>query len=229
VEEDEGKRSASLNHHQKQQHQQSDSELFSFLSAMGFSMEQIESAVQSLRRDNKGPNVDIDVDAVVALLLSHPEGEEEGESMILPLVAIKDSPDNEPTTDRRQQQQQQQQQQQSGERDEFMKIEVTPGNFAPVLKGRQTLSAINNGTAVSVRCTICIQSLQCCPEAEYVLCPDCDVVSPILMSVARRSSDNYSFMSSQSHRINRRMSTGGMIGSIGLGKKVDNYTERHMR
>jgi hypothetical protein len=192
---DELKRSSSLSHHRKER-SQSDSELYSFLLAMEFSTEQIELAIQSLR--NEGAN-HIDADAVVAILLSQPE-----EKSSKPLPSLDDSPSSKID--------------EPGQR-ELMKIEVTPGNFAPVLKGRQTLQAIRDGTAVSIRCTICSASLQCCPDAEYVLCPDCDVVNPIL-SQHRRASDRSSQSSHPNARSNRRMTTGGMIGAIGLGHKA---------
>mgnify|MGYP000574897866 CR=1 FL=1 len=77
---DELNRSASVTHGRKKRSNESndddDSELFSFLSAMGFSMEQIQSAVEYIRRE-KGRK-DIDADDVVAVLLSS-QSTEEGE------------------------------------------------------------------------------------------------------------------------------------------------------
>jgi hypothetical protein len=210
------KRSASLSHHRKQRNQ-TDSELFSFLSTMGFSMEKIESAIQSLR--NEGTNDIIDAEAVVAVLLSqqHEEKSRSSSGALLPLVTLDNSHGGSSKTTTADEL----------EQNEFMKIEVTPGNFAPVLKARQTVQAISDGTAVSVQCTVCSVTLQCCPDAEYVLCPDCDVVSPILSQYRRLASSDRvagsdgscSQSSHHSARSNRRMSTGGMIGAIGLGKK----------
>jgi hypothetical protein len=237
---DELNRSASVTHGRKKRSNESndddDSELFSFLSAMGFSMEQIQSAVEYIRRE-KGRK-DIDADDVVAVLLSSQsnEGGEEEQSppkeskgaksttALLPLQPAKPDSPYETIDD-----------QQSSNDKEFMKIEVTPGNFAPVLKGCLTTQAIRDGTALSTHCSICNVLLECCPEAEYVLCPDCDVVSPIWRNRddvqeqshhqqrhhGRRGSVTSDGSSShRSARSHRRMTTGGMIGAIGLGHKV---------
>jgi Holliday junction resolvasome RuvABC DNA-binding subunit len=241
---DELNRSASVTHGRKKRSNESnddddDSELFSFLSAMGFSIEQIESAVDCIRRE-KGRK-DIDADDVVAVLLSSQsteEGEEElqqqsprkeskgakSTTALLPLQPAKPDSPYEIIDD-----------QQSSNDNEFMKIEVTPGNFAPVLKGCLTTQAIRDGTALSAHCSICNVLLDCCPEAEYVLCPDCDVVSPIWRNRddvleqshhqqrhhGRRGSVTSDGSSShRSARSHRRMTTGGMIGAIGLGHKV---------
>ena len=47
-------------------------------------------------------------------------------------------------------------------------IEIAPGQYATMLKGNQTWSAIQNGTAISTFCNICSVTLQCCPEADHV-------------------------------------------------------------
>ena len=81
-------------------------------------------------------------------------------------------------------------------------IEITPGQFAKLLKGRLTWNAMHNGTSVAASCIICTSTLQCCPEADYVLCPDCNVVSLI--------DDN-------DQRSRNRGSNN--VGSVGLGYK----------
>jgi len=70
-------------------------------------------------------------------------------------------------------------QQNRSESEKPLSIEITRGQFARLLKGRQTWSAMHNGTALSAQCIICNGTLQCCPEADYVLCPECNVVSPL--------------------------------------------------
>jgi len=82
-------------------------------------------------------------------------------------------------------------------------IEITPGQFAKLLKGRLTWNAMHNGTAVAASCIICTSTLQCCPEADYVLCPDCNVVSPINDDDDKRSRNRGS----------------NNVGSVGLGYK----------
>jgi len=82
-------------------------------------------------------------------------------------------------------------------------IEITPGQFAKLLKGRLTWNAMHNGTAVAASCIICTSKLQCCPEADYVLCPDCNVVSPINDDDDKRSRNRGS----------------NNVGSVGLGYK----------
>ena len=100
-------------------------------------------------------------------------------------------------------------------------IEITPGQFAKLLKGRQTWNAMHNGTAVSASCIICTSTLQCCPEADYVLCPDCNVVSPL----SSNDDDNHSRGSSSHRDANRQESIRKLsmesdhVGAVGLGYK----------
>ena len=82
-------------------------------------------------------------------------------------------------------------------------IEITPGQFAQLLKGRQTWNAMHNGTAVVAVCIICDTKLQCCPEADYVLCPDCNVVSPLSNGGMRKGPSSRS----------------RSMGAVGLGYK----------
>jgi len=82
-------------------------------------------------------------------------------------------------------------------------FEIFPGQYARMLTGRQTFDAILNGTVATAPCSICTVVLQCCPEAEYVLCPDCVAVTPLRdrLSSGRRGS--------------------GTVGPVGLGCKLE--------
>ena len=57
-----------------------------------------------------------------------------------------------------------------------MTIEIAPGTVE-WLGGRRTRNAIQDGTAVQATCLVCHEVLQCCPEADYFMCPDCNVVA----------------------------------------------------
>jgi hypothetical protein len=61
----------------------------------------------------------------------------------------------------------------------IIEIEIAPGVFAPLRGGQETGDAIREGTCVKVNCFCCAAELLCIPDAQYVLCPDCDVVSPV--------------------------------------------------
>lgn len=82
-------------------------------------------------------------------------------------------------------------------------IEIAPGQEGLLLRGRQTWAAMHNGTAILVTCLVCNETLQCCPEADYFLCPDCDVVGDCGGGRLLRSSRS-------------------SIGAIGLGYKKKN-------
>ena len=101
-------------------------------------------------------------------------------------------------------------------------IEIIPGKFAKLLKGQQTWNAMHNGTAVSVGCIVCDVTLQCCPEADYVLCPDCNVVSPMpSKGTERRGPSARCLMKNETKTSNRRLSMGSHFGAVGLGYRKE--------
>ena len=102
-----------------------------------------------------------------------------------------------------------------------LSIEITPGQFAQLLKGRQTWNAMQNGTSVSAKCIICNATLQCCPEADYVLCPDCNVVSPLTADCGSMRRDSSGRNVHQANKSCRRLSMGGHVGAVGLGYKKE--------
>jgi hypothetical protein len=59
----------------------------------------------------------------------------------------------------------------------IIEIEIAPGVFAPLRGGQETLDAIQEGNCVNVHCFCCAAKLLCIYDAQYVLCPDCNVVS----------------------------------------------------
>ena len=107
----------------------------------------------------------------------------------------------------------------NGEDEEAFSIEITPGVFAKLLKGRLTWEAMRDGKDVRGTCVVCTASLQCCPEADYVLCPDCNVVSPLeegRCSVRRSSSGR---VVNDMNMSSRRMTVASNVGAVGLGYK----------
>lgn len=58
-------------------------------------------------------------------------------------------------------------------------IEIAPGIFAPLRGSLETLRALQRGDCITVMCMCCSAKLTCLSDAEYVLCPDCRVISPI--------------------------------------------------
>ena len=98
-----------------------------------------------------------------------------------------------------------------------LSIEISPGLFAQLLKGRQTWNAMHNGTSVSAACIICNATLQCCPEADYILCPDCNVVSPLTTDCDSRRRDS----STRNLHQDVANSMGVHVGAVGLGYKKE--------
>ena len=59
-------------------------------------------------------------------------------------------------------------------------LEVSPGVFLPLYGAKETMAAFDSGSLIPASCMICEMDLQCVEAAEYVLCPVCKVVSPVL-------------------------------------------------
>jgi hypothetical protein len=60
-----------------------------------------------------------------------------------------------------------------------IQIEIAPGVFSPLRGGQETGDAIREGNCVNVHCFCCAVELLCISDAQYVLCPDCNVVGPV--------------------------------------------------
>jgi hypothetical protein len=56
-------------------------------------------------------------------------------------------------------------------------VEVLPGVFMELRGARETLCSIEEGVDICVECVCCKGTLQCVPDAEMIICPDCRVVS----------------------------------------------------
>jgi hypothetical protein len=56
-------------------------------------------------------------------------------------------------------------------------LEIAPSVFAPVRGSDETWNAIERGFSSNVECFVCPASLIFIADADYVLCPDCRVVS----------------------------------------------------
>lgn len=59
-------------------------------------------------------------------------------------------------------------------------IEVYPGVFSPLRGANETNRAISLGCFKDTSCFDCMARIRCIQDAEYVLCPTCKVISPLL-------------------------------------------------
>jgi hypothetical protein len=60
-----------------------------------------------------------------------------------------------------------------------IEVEIVPGVFALLRGSEETWRAIQRGNFETVVCVCCYNRLHCIADAEYVLCPECRVVSPV--------------------------------------------------
>lgn len=58
-------------------------------------------------------------------------------------------------------------------------LEVAPGLFMNLMGTDETMKAIQNGEITITSCVVCGMDVHCHNASEYVLCPDCRVVSPV--------------------------------------------------
>lgn len=58
-------------------------------------------------------------------------------------------------------------------------LEVAPGLFMNLMGTEETMKAIQNGEITITSCVVCGIDVHCHNASEYVLCPDCRVVSPV--------------------------------------------------
>jgi hypothetical protein len=86
-------------------------------------------------------------------------------------------------------------------------LEVAPGLFLPLHGSQETSSAMQEGKLVSCNCFVCMETVMCVPQASYVLCPDCRVVSPVAGCLS----------------LKRRVTLPGEMGGVGLGLKWTEY------
>jgi hypothetical protein len=82
-----------------------------------------------------------------------------------------------------------------------LEVEVAPGVFLPLHGSQETLAALREGQLVSCTCFVCTHTVMCVPQASYVLCPDCRVVSPVECIASRTR----------------------QTGGVGLGMKLEEY------
>lgn len=113
-------------------------------------------------------------------------------------------------------------------------IEIAPGEYMPLRGSVETMDAVNNGSATQVACLACGIELQCVPDADLVICPDCRVLSPTIpqdqqqeyCSVDHNRSDclldenpSYDQRKNASFGINNDKRHGRVRG-VGLGCKI---------
>ena len=90
-------------------------------------------------------------------------------------------------------------------------IEITPGVYERLRGSEETLRAIEAGRVTICDCLVCNSCLVTIGDAEFVLCPDCKVVSPIVLS------DNDSSHEHTKRHYGREMEEPDVRGGVGLG------------
>lgn len=58
-------------------------------------------------------------------------------------------------------------------------VEVTPGNFVPLIGSESTWSAVQEGRIAHTTCFDCMARLVCINVADMIMCPECRVISPV--------------------------------------------------
>ncbi|GKY97335.1 hypothetical protein MPSEU_000691900 [Mayamaea pseudoterrestris] len=90
-------------------------------------------------------------------------------------------------------------------------IEITPGVYERLRGSEETLRAIELGQVTICDCLVCNSCLVTIGDAEFVLCPDCKVVSPIVLS------DNDSSHEHTKRHYGRELDEPSVRGGVGLG------------
>jgi hypothetical protein len=86
-----------------------------------------------------------------------------------------------------------------------LQLEISPGVFVPLRGSDETWNAIERGFSSNASCFVCSAALICIADADYVLCPDCRVVSPTEVEDRKMPASSVFY---QQHR-----------GGVGLGLK----------
>jgi hypothetical protein len=113
-----------------------------------------------------------------------------------------------------------------------LQIEISPDHFVPVRGAQETSLAILNGQVRATMCTCCCPMLElyCIISADYVLCPQCRVVSPVdflpqqAQARLKKDADSYSSAASQ-----RKIQAQGGGGGVGLGLTLAGLQEELRR
>jgi hypothetical protein len=92
-----------------------------------------------------------------------------------------------------------------------LQVEISPGVFCSLRGSDETWNAIEQGFSSHVNCFICCTALLCIADADYVLCPECLVVSPTGTEDRKMPANGSSGLLYQQHR--------GGVG-LGLAKKL---------
>lgn len=83
-----------------------------------------------------------------------------------------------------------------------LEVEISPGVYARLRGSQETWRAVEEGNVEESECFCCGTQLLCIADADYVLCPECKVVSPITTN------------------INRKLSPHSNAGGVGLGLRA---------
>ena len=90
------------------------------------------------------------------------------------------------------------------------RVEISPGVTAILRSKDETMEAIRNDFFLPVACFGCSLDLFCIADAQYVICPQCRVVSPLLETVMEHEQEG-----DETHEQKHSKRGGG--GGLGLG------------
>jgi hypothetical protein len=96
-------------------------------------------------------------------------------------------------------------------------IEIQPGVYERLRGSEETLRAIETGHVTICDCLVCNSCLVTIGDAEFVLCPDCKVVSPIVLS------DNDSSHEHTKRHYGRELEEPSVRGGVGLGAHASSF------
>ena len=91
-------------------------------------------------------------------------------------------------------------------------IEIAPGLRVRLRGAEETMNAIASDRLATEFCTCCQELLHCVRDADYVLCPNCKVVSPLTENA---------YSGQQQYRHEGGVGQHHGVGSVGLGMKHD--------
>jgi hypothetical protein len=75
-------------------------------------------------------------------------------------------------------------------RPERLQVEVSPGEFMSLRGAAETAEAIESGLSKTVFSWCCGVALRCVPDCQFVICPDCRIMSPVPQKPATLMEDD---------------------------------------
>ena len=99
-------------------------------------------------------------------------------------------------------------------------VEVTPGTFVPLRGSDETWDSIKEGRTVTACCTGCSVRLYCIDTVSMVMCPDCDLIFPIVVNGGNTETSR-SAIATVTNKGSGSSSSKERRGGLGLGMKED--------